>query len=611
MLDNRFQQALDQYLMLKGQLAVGRISRQQFDTAVKQLMLLDAQGRYWTIDPDLGKWLMHNGRSWVEAQPDANGSSFPFKPYPQVSSRPTPSITMLLALVGVLVGVALLGILGSFLLMSNTSPLQLGQRGATPTSSVTPMVATKVVSPPTPIVIVVTTTPIPTIVAPLPTVLSLSTLPTPTASSADLVTQADQLTQQSKFDDAALFYQRAIDLNGQNAIAYAHWARLLDYQGYLELRDDLLYQAVNKAETASQLAPNDPQVLIWMARAYDWSAIYDKALVSAQKAVQLAPNSAEALAVLAEVELGNNKLDDAERDATKAVLLDPMSAQAHRILGYVLNERKQNQLAIAEFAQAAQIDPTLAFRQLELGTLHYRSGNMAQAIAAFQRAVTLYPRSARAYQSMGIVYRNQMQNDLSIQVLNTAIQINNQSADLYAEIGQSYLAAGQTSSALNAAQKGIAIDPSNSKIKTLQTAISRVQGTPAPTIAAISTPTLAVSPGIYVINVRTDPLELKNGQMPTFQITFLNTIGVNADYVWYVKLYEPDKKNSFGETAKSVNAIPAGTSVLSTFSNWKAPGASPCRSFVARVFYIAPDNQVVEFPKPGGDNFWYYFTVCM
>jgi tetratricopeptide (TPR) repeat protein len=444
----------------------------------------------------------------------------------------------------------------------------------------------------------------------VPTLLPPTATLTPTVSAADLVAQADALTFQSKFDDAAVLYQRAIGMDGNNALAYAHWARELDYQAYLEMRDDMFIQAVKKAQTASQLAPNDPEVSIWLARAYDWSAIYDKALLAAQKAVQLAPNSAEAFAVLAEVELDNQKLADAERDAQKAVLLNANSGEAHRTLGYVLNGKKENASATAELEKAAQLDPNLTVRHFEVGAMYRGADNSGQAIPALERSIALYPRAARSYSSLGTIYRDLKQYDKSIDSFNAAIQINGQIAKFYLDLGQSHLAAGHLTAAMDAAQKGAALDPNNQDIKNLLAAIARAQATPVPATAGAATATPVVQPGIYVTNIQTDPPEVKNGQTPTFLVTFLNTLGVNADYTWYVKLFDPDKKNSFGETAKSAGSILPGSSIFSTFSNWKAPGATPCRQFIARVFYVAPDNTIVEFPKPAGDSFWYYFSVC-
>jgi hypothetical protein len=46
---NQFQQAEDEFLRLKGRLAAGRITREQFDAALKELIVQDAQGRCWMI----------------------------------------------------------------------------------------------------------------------------------------------------------------------------------------------------------------------------------------------------------------------------------------------------------------------------------------------------------------------------------------------------------------------------------------------------------------------------------------------------------------------------------------------------------------------------------
>lgn len=65
----QFHRVEEQYWHLKGQLAVGRITREQFGAALQQLMLQDAQGRCWTIHPDSGKWLVYDGQQWVQAEP--------------------------------------------------------------------------------------------------------------------------------------------------------------------------------------------------------------------------------------------------------------------------------------------------------------------------------------------------------------------------------------------------------------------------------------------------------------------------------------------------------------------------------------------------------------
>jgi hypothetical protein len=77
--ENRFKKAEEEYFRLKGQLATGHITREQFDAAIKELMVQDAQGRYWMLGADSGKWFVHDGQNWVRADP----------PVSAVAGRPT------------------------------------------------------------------------------------------------------------------------------------------------------------------------------------------------------------------------------------------------------------------------------------------------------------------------------------------------------------------------------------------------------------------------------------------------------------------------------------------------------------------------------------------
>ncbi|MBI5032048.1 MAG: hypothetical protein HZB51_16065 [Chloroflexi bacterium] len=66
---DRFDQVENEYYRLKGRLAAGRITREQFENELKRLMIEDLQGRRWILGVDSGKWYVHDGQSWVEAQP--------------------------------------------------------------------------------------------------------------------------------------------------------------------------------------------------------------------------------------------------------------------------------------------------------------------------------------------------------------------------------------------------------------------------------------------------------------------------------------------------------------------------------------------------------------
>lgn len=164
----------------------------------------------------------------------------------------------------------------------------------------------------------------------------------------------------------------------------------------------------------------------------------------------------------------------------------------------------------------------------------------------------------------------------------------------------------------------ITAQPNATRTNTPGTA-ARPTAVPKPARTATATATRApsasplpnVAPGVYVTGMRIDPAQVMDGQNPSFYVTFLNTVGTPVTYTWFIKVFEPDKRQSFGEVAKVGNAIAPGSSTLVSASNWKAPGEQPCRPFVARVYYyMAQDNAVVEFSKPDGNPYVVNFTVC-
>ena len=65
-----FRQAEERYFSLRGQLDTGRITRAQFDAGMADLMLRDAQGRYWSLGGDAGRWNVFQAGAWVEATPE-------------------------------------------------------------------------------------------------------------------------------------------------------------------------------------------------------------------------------------------------------------------------------------------------------------------------------------------------------------------------------------------------------------------------------------------------------------------------------------------------------------------------------------------------------------
>ena len=73
----QFQRVEDEYYRLKGKYATGRLTEEEFDQALKDLVFQDAQGRYWIVGAETGEWYASDGGAWLKAQPPAAATAAP------------------------------------------------------------------------------------------------------------------------------------------------------------------------------------------------------------------------------------------------------------------------------------------------------------------------------------------------------------------------------------------------------------------------------------------------------------------------------------------------------------------------------------------------------
>jgi hypothetical protein len=175
---DRFKSAEDEYFRLKGLLDAKRITQTQCEDALKQMIVGDALGRNWILGVDDGKWYVHDGKSWVRAEPyPASPANVPFAAMPVVMPvaiappRQTSSLRIIV-LIGGIVVVCLLGIIG--VLVASQMGIVRIAFGATPTRYTIP----------TPMIFVAPPQPLAPMPAPLPTALPTATATTPPTATA-------------------------------------------------------------------------------------------------------------------------------------------------------------------------------------------------------------------------------------------------------------------------------------------------------------------------------------------------------------------------------------------------------------------------------------------
>ncbi len=318
---------------------------------------------------------------------------------------------------------------------------------------------------------------------------------------AQLLAQADEWVLQSRLDDAIAQYEHITELDPQNAVAYARWAKAL----YLDYRPE---EAVDKALTATQLDPNSAEAYAQLARAYDANGEYDRAVEAARRAIELNADYADAHAFLAEAYAHTNRPDEATTEAQQAVALDDDSAEAHRSMGAILALANRLEPAIAEFQRAAQLQPNLWVRHSELADLLRRAEDYTAAIASYQTAIQLRPK-AISYVGLGWAYLGRQQHEDALAQFNQAATLDPQLAAAYTGAGWAYVGMDQCDKAMPLFQQALSLNPDD---REAQEGVSRCAAAPTP---SPETPTPKPTPTTKVVVVVPTPEPVTPTPKPT------------------------------------------------------------------------------------------------
>jgi TolB-like protein/Tfp pilus assembly protein PilF len=216
------------------------------------------------------------------------------------------------------------------------------------------------------------------------------------------------------FRKAIAYYDEAIQLDPQYALAYAERAEALAFMGDLTGERPTAYpKARSDAEKAVAIAPALAEAraaLGWIRCLVDWR--FAEGLAELKRAKELSPTNPTANDLLARIIVYLGRFDEAERQGRQAVELDPLStvtqgnlarvlfcagkldgadavarkgaelqptgAGSHRWQVLIAAQRGDGEAALRE----AQLEPDPGFRRFELAVAHHVRGDRQAADAA-------------------------------------------------------------------------------------------------------------------------------------------------------------------------------------------------------------------------------------
>lgn len=215
-----------------------------------------------------------------------------------------------------------------------------------------------------------------------------SPLPTPTPTRSAIFYQASAESALRAGDYAAVFR------------AYNEMSRLepANPDSFIALSDlHLMFQDVDKALQAAQravgVAPDNPDALAARARALNWREENDDAAIDAFDALEINPDHVRTLAVLGEIYTDVGNRDIAEEYINQALALDPTDRLALRNRAYLLEMRGDYEEAAAAYEAAIAAAPQRFDLYIEYGRL------LRVGLANFEKAVEVYRQAVKVYEA--------------------------------------------------------------------------------------------------------------------------------------------------------------------------------------------------------------------
>ena len=293
--------------------------------------------------------------------------------------------------------------------------------------------------------------------------------PTPTRTVDSYILQGDAYFTAGNLDAAILAYQRAVDVNPNNAGTWTKLSRIQTYSTAFLITNDekkaRLLEAVDSANKAVELAPDDSTAYAIRAFAHDWSADSNfhtteevqeylrLAEQDALRALQLDGTNTLALAFYAEVLLDQQKWDQARINIEQALAQDDSQMDVHRVYAGVLETFGQYNLAITEWDKAIAIEPNFTFLYLRAGAnyrrLAFEIPNPEAARPVYEKSLEYFAKAVSINEQIGVqdptphlsiarTYSQLGEFFIAARNVQTALEYQPDNADIYGQLGIIY-----------------------------------------------------------------------------------------------------------------------------------------------------------------------------
>jgi adenylate cyclase len=218
--------------------------------------------------------------------------------------------------------------------------------------------------------------------------------------------------------------EEAIALDPEFAGAYyaLAGAHMMDvWFGSNKSPKESLDKAVELAQKAISLDPNDPRHYALLGNVYVMKRNYDKAIAEGEKAVALDPGGADVHAWLGMSLNYADKPKEAIPLFEKAIRLNPNGPTWYfHNFGHSYRMMGQYQEAITQYKKALRVAPNNIWAHLSLAATYSLLGRDEEACAEAEEVLRMNPKFSLEYFAKALPFKNQAQIDCYIEALRKA-----------------------------------------------------------------------------------------------------------------------------------------------------------------------------------------------
>src|SRR5258706_1003853 len=244
--------------------------------------------------------------------------------------------------------------------------------------------------------------------------------PTPTRAALSYASEGDAHFTAGELRASIAAYQKAIEVDRNDAQVWARLARIQAYSSLLvttdAARSAALQAALVSINQASHLAPDDSKVAAIRSFVLDWNATNtsgdekDSLLLQAEQAAtrarQLDNTNTLALAYYAEILVDEQKLAQSAQYILQALDGGDDLMDVHRVYAYLLESEGAYNQAIEEYNKAILLAPNMTFLYLYAGAnyrrLAFSSTIDSQQKALYESSLEYFAKAAKINDQLGV-----------------------------------------------------------------------------------------------------------------------------------------------------------------------------------------------------------------